>query len=281
MRAAENSGSGSSSSGDSAQDDASSSLRDAEPLEKSSPNGSRGKPGLAREEPKGGAALESNLFLLAARGDLERMKNVLCLHEIRNGRPFDLKVANKEGVFLFHAAAYYGQTGVLEFLLSLEKPGRGSQPQASSEAPGSPAPSVSQLSSSSYDTMGINDDFVASPVMDFEEPAFSSRCSSDALDGESFHTPSAPLGPLSLAIDVKPPSSPVNIRSNRNGGTPLHYAVVGGNRSRVIEFLLGQGADPGIVDDYGQTPRELAANHGHKRIVKLLSSAPSPGAPRK
>ena len=49
-----------------------------------------------------------------------------------------------------------------------------------------------------------------------------------------------------------------------NGYTALAYAAMKGN-GRMVELLLRNGADPGMVTREGDTPVELALRLGHSR----------------
>ena len=53
------------------------------------------------------------------------------------------------------------------------------------------------------------------------------------------------------------------------GWTPLHWAAYRG-RAAVVELLLARGADPLATDEDGQTPRDLALQHGHDEVAALL-----------
>lgn len=51
--------------------------------------------------------------------------------------------------------------------------------------------------------------------------------------------------------------------------TPLHWAALLGE-SQVVQFLIDQGADPCILNDFQKTPLDEAASKGHQSIVSLL-----------
>jgi ankyrin repeat protein len=53
------------------------------------------------------------------------------------------------------------------------------------------------------------------------------------------------------------------------GGTPLHWAVLGGQKD-VVEFLLDNGADVNFQDIGCNTPLHMAAYRGYKEIAALL-----------
>jgi len=55
----------------------------------------------------------------------------------------------------------------------------------------------------------------------------------------------------------------------RSGWTALHYAA-GSGFTELVEPLLSRGADPGAVDDEGQTPLEVAVEAGQAKIVEML-----------
>ena len=55
----------------------------------------------------------------------------------------------------------------------------------------------------------------------------------------------------------------LNINERASAGrTPLHVAVGDGGTVELVRALLAAGADPNLADDYGQTPRDLAAYKG-------------------
>lgn len=57
-----------------------------------------------------------------------------------------------------------------------------------------------------------------------------------------------------------------------NGRTMLHYAAANG-QSRLVDYLLSQGADPRIVDEDGNSPAEAAMLNTETRIAERLSEA--------
>jgi ankyrin repeat protein len=57
---------------------------------------------------------------------------------------------------------------------------------------------------------------------------------------------------------------------NQDGDTPLTNAAIWG-AIKVVRFLLASSADRGLPDGAGITAINLARQHGHKRIVDLLS----------
>ena len=52
--------------------------------------------------------------------------------------------------------------------------------------------------------------------------------------------------------------------------TALHYAAMNGYQNAVA-WLLEQGADPSAVDEFGNTPLDLASKGGWMASVNLLS----------
>lgn len=59
----------------------------------------------------------------------------------------------------------------------------------------------------------------------------------------------------------------MNIPNNKKQ-TPLHFAVILGNKS-MIEMLLEYGADPNLVDDQGLSPKQLALKVKLKKLFNL------------
>jgi ankyrin repeat protein len=55
----------------------------------------------------------------------------------------------------------------------------------------------------------------------------------------------------------------VNARGGPHGRTALHYAAAAGHAA-VVRQLLAAGADPGLADHAGQTPRAAARAAGHR-----------------
>ena len=53
------------------------------------------------------------------------------------------------------------------------------------------------------------------------------------------------------------------------GWTPLHYAVVSGQKD-VAELLLAHGAEVNAEDNDGFTPLHVATANGHKEMAELL-----------
>ncbi len=57
-----------------------------------------------------------------------------------------------------------------------------------------------------------------------------------------------------------------------NGYTVLAYAAAKGN-PQMVELLLRNGADPGLVTKEGETPVELALRFGHAEVADILKRA--------
>jgi ankyrin repeat protein len=56
----------------------------------------------------------------------------------------------------------------------------------------------------------------------------------------------------------------------QNGGyTALHEAAFNGN-SAMIRLLLERGANPGLANDEGKLPADLAKSRGHSEAERLL-----------
>lgn len=56
-----------------------------------------------------------------------------------------------------------------------------------------------------------------------------------------------------------------------NGMAPLHWTANKGHLEATA-FLLEQGADPNIRDNFGSTPRIHAQQQGHQEIADLLQA---------
>lgn len=173
------------------------------------------------------------LFDFVCTGDLTSLRNALCVYEIGQGKVFDLKIANKYGMYLIHSAAYYGQRDVLEFLLA----------------------SVSEVEEK--DTTLF-------------ESITSDNISFESTDVDNMSTVSSSAMPVVFG-HAKGGNSFINIRSLDQSATPLHFASLGGNKNNIILYLLACGADPRLRDARGMTPYELAMAHGHKKTAKTIS----------
>ncbi len=60
-----------------------------------------------------------------------------------------------------------------------------------------------------------------------------------------------------------------DISAEQSGATPLHVAARHGHWG-VAEILLIRGADVDALDNWGRTPRDMAASGGHEQVVRLL-----------
>ncbi|KAL4779078.1 ankyrin [Aspergillus varians] len=64
--------------------------------------------------------------------------------------------------------------------------------------------------------------------------------------------------------------TPEYLRNERTGlGSPLHYAAMSGSAG-MVAFLLGKGADPGILDLYRRTAISYAIRSGHYGVAETL-----------
>jgi ankyrin repeat protein len=54
------------------------------------------------------------------------------------------------------------------------------------------------------------------------------------------------------------------------GSTPLHEAVEQGH-GHVVKFLLDHAAERGLVNEFGQTPLDIANLDGNEEISKILA----------
>jgi len=79
---------------------------------------------------------------------------------------------------------------------------------------------------------------------------------------------------LSKVCEVDP--SLINVRSIRDGSTPLHAAARYGNARTAHHMLTKLGADPQLKDQTGQRPIDIAAKSGHEPSSKLLAEATYP-----
>jgi ankyrin repeat protein len=61
----------------------------------------------------------------------------------------------------------------------------------------------------------------------------------------------------------------VNIKNSLSGKSPIHYASCNGH-PEVAAFLLANGADPIVVDNFGNTPLHVASLRGDIETIKLL-----------
>lgn len=58
---------------------------------------------------------------------------------------------------------------------------------------------------------------------------------------------------------------------NKEGDTALHKAVCDGN-IELVEFLLDNGCDMDIPNNYGLTPRDLADQQSHEEIISIFEA---------
>lgn len=61
----------------------------------------------------------------------------------------------------------------------------------------------------------------------------------------------------------------INTKTKRSGNTPLHHASELG-RIDVLKWLMAQGVDVNLMNNYTETPLHKAADQGHVNILKLL-----------
>ncbi|XP_027729578.1 BRCA1-associated RING domain protein 1 [Vombatus ursinus] len=116
-----------------------------------------------------------------------------------------------------------------------------------------------------------------------DDPLLTARISDVLNDSISF-SPSKSSGTPSSSIMNSPcrpgmvsspsavrlsPTSPVAVKRNHRGETPLHIASIKGDIPSV-EHLLQNGSDPNVKDHAGWTPLHEACNHGHQKVVELL-----------
>ena len=71
---------------------------------------------------------------------------------------------------------------------------------------------------------------------------------------------------------VKLDHIPTGLLAPVKGNTPLHLAAMKG-RNKAAKMLLDRGANPVLENNYGLTPLDIATQHGHSEIVKLLKEA--------
>ncbi|NRA30849.1 MAG: ankyrin repeat domain-containing protein [Parvularculaceae bacterium] len=68
----------------------------------------------------------------------------------------------------------------------------------------------------------------------------------------------------------------INVRSIRDGSTPLHAAALYGNARTAHHMLTKLGANPQLKDQTGQRPIDIAAKSGHELSSQLLAEATYP-----
>src|SRR6516162_299164 len=73
---------------------------------------------------------------------------------------------------------------------------------------------------------------------------------------------------LSISIRAQAPTT----LQEADGTTPLHRAVLAGDRA-AVEKLLRSGANPSAATRYGVTPLSIAAGNGNAEIIERLLKA--------
>ncbi len=90
-------------------------------------------------------------------------------------------------------------------------------------------------------------------------------------------TPAAEKGHVDI-VEYLVTRTDINVNlTNTIGWTALIEAVIlgdgGATQQRIIELLLAHDADPGLTDEWGVTPLELARQKGFSEIERLLEAA--------
>ncbi|QPZ38087.1 ankyrin repeat domain-containing protein [Paramicrobacterium chengjingii] len=90
-------------------------------------------------------------------------------------------------------------------------------------------------------------------------------------------TPAAEKGHVDV-VEYLLESTDINVNlTNTLGWTALIEAIIlgdgGPTYQEVVHLLLGHGADPGLTDEWGVTPRELAERRGLTEVVDLIDAA--------
>ena len=80
---------------------------------------------------------------------------------------------------------------------------------------------------------------------------------------------SGDLAKLKALIEADPGLAAV---VDGDGRTPLHFAA-GNDQSKVVKYLLEQGADPTALDNNDQTPADAARMEVHMGVAKMLDEA--------
>jgi ankyrin repeat protein len=62
----------------------------------------------------------------------------------------------------------------------------------------------------------------------------------------------------------------VNAKHGTSGGSPLHFAVLAGNKD-MVELLIRSGAEVNMKNILGQTPFDLAQIIGNQEMIELLT----------
>lgn len=90
-------------------------------------------------------------------------------------------------------------------------------------------------------------------------------------------TPAAEKGHLEV-VEYLLTHTDINVNlTNTIGWTALIEAIIlgdgGETQQRIVELLLAHDADPGLTDEWGVTPLELARQKGFTEIERLLETA--------
>ncbi|MBI3929433.1 MAG: ankyrin repeat domain-containing protein [Armatimonadetes bacterium] len=91
---------------------------------------------------------------------------------------------------------------------------------------------------------------------------------SGPLKADAIHE-AAEEGRLELVQSLISEDPAALARPDAQGYLPLHLAARSG-QAAVVEFLLGQGADPNARTRTSWTPLHEASAHGHPEVIRLL-----------
>lgn len=79
---------------------------------------------------------------------------------------------------------------------------------------------------------------------------------------------------IEMLKDIIKHGGDVTVRNNI-GTTALHKAI-SEEKTKVVEFLINQGANIDMPDVHGWTPRDLADHQSHEDILELFHNMPAP-----
>ncbi|XP_030847619.1 SMC5-SMC6 complex localization factor protein 1 isoform X3 [Strongylocentrotus purpuratus] len=209
-----------------------------------SPKSSPRKTNVNRKNPKG----ETPLHVACIKNNIARVRELLSEPDI------DVNARDHAGWTPLHEACNHGHTGCVEELLKFAS-GKGKITRRSlltvKNKAGSTPGDLAKTDAIKEAILGQRSEVSRLLVVD-QENENNSR--------SSISHPSPKSSPRKTNVN----------RKNHKGETPLHYACIKNNITRVRELLNEPDIDVNARDNAGWTPLHEACNHGHTACVEEL-----------